>query len=167
MTSRDRARHKGRRESGTFVLIPHDVMDSLNWRACGGTAIKLLCDLARQFNGKNNGDLGASLTLLIPRGWSSSETVGNALRELRHYGLILLTRQGGLHGPSLYALTWKPINDCKGKLDVPATTLPPGDWKEPREEPFERPKRKRKQNATPESDVARIGIRSDGVKKAA
>jgi len=126
MTPNTRYRHKGRKASGTFTAIPHAVMDSSGWRQCGGTAIKLLCDLARQFNGRNNGDLCAAATILP--GYAP-ETRARALRELRHYGLLLLTRQGGLHGASLFALTWHAIDDCAGKLQVPPTRTPPGDWK--------------------------------------
>src|SRR5579862_9296141 len=109
MKSRSRAKHTGRRESGTFSTIPHAVQDSTNWRTCGGNAIKLLCELVRQFNGRNNGDLCASWSVMHKRGWRSPDTVNRALRQLRHYGMIELTRQGGLHAPSLYALTWLPI----------------------------------------------------------
>lgn len=150
---RNRGRDTGRRESGTFTLIPHAVQDSANWRACSGTAIKMLCDLARQFNGRNNGDLCAALALLKPRGWTSPETILNALRELRHYGMIVLTRQGGLNFAGLYAVTWYPINDCGGKLEMAATTTAPSNWKSPTAERFRRPKRKPKQkNATTESE---------------
>lgn len=142
MKPRSRVKHTGRRQSGTFTLIPHAVQDSANWRQCSGTAIKLLCDLARQFNGRNNGDLCAALTVMEPRGWKHGETVGNALRELRHYGLLFLTRQGGLNKPSLYALTWLPIDDCGGKLECSPTRIAPGDWKEVRTR-FKRPPKKR------------------------
>lgn len=126
MTPNTRYRHRGRKESGTFALLPHAVMDSSAWRQCGGTAIKLLCDLARQFNGRNNGDLSAAERILP--GYAP-ETRCRALRELRHYGLVKLTRQGGLFGPSLYALTWHPIDECGGKLHAPPTRTPSGDWK--------------------------------------
>lgn len=141
---RSRLKVKGRREGGSFVLLPHAVMDSSNWRRCSATAIKLLCDLARQYNGRNNGDLTAALSTLRARGWSSPETLTNAYRELLHYGLILLTRQGGLHACSLYALTWQPIDECGGKLDCSATSVPPGDWKQPVTERFRRPPKKRR-----------------------
>lgn len=126
MNPKSRNRQKGRRESGSFVLLPHAVIDSPAWRHCGGTAIKLLCDMARQFNGRNNGDLCAAVSV-VPG--LAPETRTRALRELRHYGLLILTRQGGLHGPSLYALTWQPIDECSGKLETEATRRPPGDWK--------------------------------------
>jgi hypothetical protein len=157
-------RHKGRREGGTFTALPHALQDCPNWRQCSATAIKLLCDLARQYNGRNNGDLCASMTTLRPYGWTRSGTVLLALAELRHYGFLLLTRQGGLHQCSLFALSWNPIHDCGGKLECPPTTTPSGDWKQPRER-FKRPPKK--QRATPASVPDRYAIRSSEEKKAA
>jgi len=139
---RSRSRHKGRRESGLFTLIPHAVQDCPNWKLCGGSAIKLLMDMARQYNGRNNGNLCASLSVLRHRGWSSPDTLNHALKELRHYGFIILTRQGGLHSPSLYALSWYGIDDCGGKLTCASPTLrAPGTWKNECP-PYKRPPRK-------------------------
>jgi len=152
-----RAKAKGRRESGPFTAIPHAVQDSSNWQRCSGTAIKMVCDLARQYNGRNNGDLCAAFSALRRVGWSSQETVNYALRELRHYGLVSLTRQGGLHGPSLYALTWRAIDDCNGKLETVATAVASGDWKQPRER-YTRPRRNR--SASTSSVQDRYDIRS-------
>lgn len=146
MSRRSRQKHKGRSESGSYTAIPHALQDSPNWRMCGHPALRLLMDIARQYKGFNNGDLCASLSVLKRYGWTSNDTVGRALRELLHYGFIVLTRQGGLHAPNLYALTWKPIDDCGGKLDVPPTRVAAGEWKQQRAK-FKQPPRK--QNATP------------------
>lgn len=162
--ARSRLRHKGRRENGTFTAIPHAVQDCPNWAQCSATAVKMLCDLARQYNGRNNGDLCAALSVLKPCGWTHPETVLWALRELRHYGFLQLTRQGGLHGPSLYALTWHPIDDCGPKLEVRPTQVASGEWKQPRER-FKRPAKKR--STTTPSEADRYAIRSSGRKDAA
>lgn len=146
MTSRSRQRYKGRREGGTYTAIPHAVQDSPNWRLLSHVAAHLLLSIARQFNGRNNGDLCAALSVLSRDGWKSNDTVGVALRELLHYGFIVLTRQGGLHAPSLYALTWRPIDDCGGKLDLPSSQVASGEWKQVRAK-FKRPLKKQK--ATP------------------
>lgn len=164
MKARNRQRFKGRRENGTFTAIPHAVQDSPNWAQCSATAIKMLCDVARQYNGRNNGDLCAALSVLRPVGWRHPETVLWALRELRHYGLLLLTRQGGLHGPSLYALSWHAIDACGGKLEVPASTKASGEWKQERAK-FRRPAKKRA--ASTPSDDDRYGIRSGRQEKTA
>ena len=164
MKQRDRGKHKGRRESGTFTAIPHSVQDCANWAACSGTGIKMVCDLARQYNGRNNGNLCGALTILKRSGWNSADTQTWALREARHYGFIVLTRQGGLNIPSLYAVTWHPIDDCGGKLDCASTRVASGEWKEPRER-FKRPPKK--QNAATPSGLDRCAIRSSSTRKAA
>ncbi|WP_093286134.1 hypothetical protein [Solimonas aquatica] len=171
MRSKGRVKHKGRREGGAFTAIPHAVQDSENWKRCGGTAIKLLCVLARQFNGGNNGDLCAARKVVGPHGFSSPETLLWALRELQHYRLIVQTRQGGLGiGPSLYALTWHAIDECNGKLDCAATSAPPGDWKQAVTILFKRTPRKLKQeDRAPSTEIVTVqyGNRIDMSKKAA
>jgi hypothetical protein len=146
----------GRRESGTFVQVLHCVMDSENWTRCGGSAIRLLLELARQYNGHNNGDLCASISVLKRRGWRSSDVLNRALAELRHYGFIELTRQGGLHRPSLYALAWKRIDPCGGKLEVAPTTTASHTYRAPKPKYRRLP---RKKKASPENGERSAGTR--------
>lgn len=120
---------KGRMNAGTYFGLPHAVMDHPNYLRLSPKAVKLLNDIGRQYNGFNNGDLCATFSLMKKRGWVSKSTLHDALEELIHYGLIMLSRQGGRHTPSLHALTWQRIDECKGKLDISATTVPPGLWK--------------------------------------
>lgn len=124
-----REKLKGRRSSGTYFGLPHAVMDSVNYLNLSAKAIRLLNDLGRQYNGKNNGDLCATWSVIKKRGWSSRSTLYKALQELLHYGLIIKSKQGGKHAPSLYALTWQSIDECKGKLDIRETITPSGEWK--------------------------------------
>ena len=63
-----------------------------------------------------------------------SSTLNSALKEAVRFGMIELTRHGGLNKASLYALTWKQIDDCRGKLDCNHTYRPSGKWKIPPEE---------------------------------
>ena len=142
MSGRRRDRHKGRSDSGRFLSLPHAVLNCPNYLALSRHGRSLLVDLAAQYNGHNNGDLCAAWRLMEPRGWRSRDTLHRALCELRHYGLIQQTRQGGLNCPSLYALTWHAIDDCKGKLDVAPTSVASGLWKEPKPR-FHRPVRQR------------------------
>jgi hypothetical protein len=120
---------KGRRDGGTYFGLPHALMDHQNYLRLSAKAVKLLNDIGRQYNGFNNGDLCATFKLMKKRGWVSKSTLCDALEELIHYGMIVLSRQGGRHMPSLYALTWQPIDECKGKLDIKATIVAPGIWK--------------------------------------
>ena len=129
--SRRREKFKGRAQNGYFFRFPIDVLDSPAY--CGLTfkARALLLDLGAQFRGHNNGDLAAPWSWMKLRGWKSKDTMRRALLELLAAGLIELTRQGGLHCPSLYAVTWLPINDCNGKLDVKETSVASNLWRHP------------------------------------
>lgn len=152
---RSRLKAKGRKVIARFSLLPHRVQESANWKMCSASAIRLLTDLVLQFRGKNNGDLCTALTTLRTRGWTRSQTISIAARELCHYGLIQMTRQGNLHRPSLYALTWHPIDHCKGKLEISASEVPSNLWMEVKPR-FSRKKRKNALN----------GERSDPERKA-
>ena len=121
-----------RKAARNFIVYPgylhlHKLLlDSEDFKSLKGNSIKLLIDIAQQFNGRNNGDLCASLSLMRKRGWNSNQQLSKALRELIDKNLIMLTKQGGLNmGPNLYAITWQPIHECNGKLDVKPTTKPP------------------------------------------
>jgi hypothetical protein len=127
-----------------YFMQPHAVMESPNYRALSAHAVKLLSDLGLQFRGGNNGDLSAAWKTMQPRGWRSRDTLWRALMELLHFGLIEKTRQGSLNHCNLYALTLLAIDECRSKLDVPATRVASGLWKTP-QPPMPKPKRK---NAT-------------------
>jgi len=129
---RSRAKHKGRIESGSFFAWPRAVAESDAYRSASAPAVKMLNDLCFQFRGNNNGDMTAAWRVMKTLGWKSRDTLNKALRELLELGLIEKTRQGWKHRCSLYALTWLPIDECGGKLDVPATRVPSGLWKRPR-----------------------------------
>jgi hypothetical protein len=123
-----RERARGRR-SHSFIALPKDWLGSPQWAALDSFEVKLLIDLAAQYNGSNNGDLCASWSMMKRRGWRSSATLHKALRGLIENGWLELTRQGGRHVASLYALTFWGIDPCGGKLDVAANPVPSHRWK--------------------------------------
>jgi hypothetical protein len=93
--------------------------------------VSLLIDVAQQYNGYNNGDLCASMSIMKQRGWTSNDTLSKRLKELVGRGWILKSRTGGLGmGPDLYAITWQPIDECNGKIDISPTMAPPRTLKE-------------------------------------
>lgn len=159
MIHRKRIVHKGRSDhGGGFLALPHKILESPSYRGLSAQAVKLLCDIGGQYRGKNNGDLCASWRVMQPRGWRSRDTLSRALRGLLNGHLIELTRQGGMNACSLYALTWLQIDDCKGKLDVPATSKASGLWK--------RVQMDEKQNANTVAVPARPGSRVNDALKA-
>jgi len=91
-----------------YVSIKSLVFDSPAFRTLPSAALKLWVDLRTQFRGGNNGNISAALSTLRHRGWRSSDTLNNALRELLTRGLLRRTREGKA-GPlrlcSLFAFT--------------------------------------------------------------
>ena len=124
-----RLRIKGRRTTSFFVMFPYHVLDHAVFKTLSTRATKLVMDLAAQYRGHNNGDLCAPLSLMRKRGWNSSDQLQKAKKELIEKDVILVARQGGFNKANLYALTWFPIDECNGKLDVASTTTAPANWK--------------------------------------
>ncbi len=116
-----RVKVKGRRENNSFIALPHNIIEHENWANLSPRAVKLLIDLYGQYRGANNGDLCMVWSLMWKRGWTSRDQLSKARKELLDKGWIVLTRQGGKNRPSLYAVTFKPIDECKGKLDRPSS----------------------------------------------
>ncbi len=125
-----RQKVKSRKERGSFIAIPKVILESDQYAALKGNAVKLLIDLSAQYNGSNNGDLCAAWSVMKKRGWRSKGTLHNSIIELISAGFILLTRQGGRHRPSLYAVSFKSVDDCGGKLETKPTVAPPNTWKQ-------------------------------------
>ena len=110
---------RGRAKNGRYAGIPHSVMESESYWLSSGNALKLLLELVKQYNGRNNGNLSAAFSVLKSRGWRSKKTLSRCLTELLKRGLIVKTREGWFRNPgarcALYALTWLPIDECEGK----------------------------------------------------
>ena len=124
-----RRRIKGRQTTYSFLGLPHHVLDHDNFRTLSPRATKLVIDIAAQYRGNNNGDLSAPLSLMKKRGWNSSDQLHKAKKELVENDVIRVARQGGLNRCNLYALTWLPIDECNGKLDIASTTTAPVNWR--------------------------------------
>jgi len=128
--SQQMRRNKGRMMTDSFVRIPHHVINHEHFRSLSTRATKLLIDLLAQYRGYNNGDLAATLKMMLARGWNSSDQLQKAKNELIEKDVITVTRQGGRNKCSLYAVTWFQIDECNGKLDVASTSTAPVNWKE-------------------------------------
>lgn len=116
-------------EPGGYVQFPHIVLRSQSFTNLSAHAIKLMTDLLSQFYGSNNGDLCATYSLMHKRGWKSKGTLNRAIKELVSTGFIEVSRQGGRHKCSLFALTFYAVDECKGKLEIMHTTKPKSLWR--------------------------------------
>lgn len=118
---------KNRKAKQRFIGIPLVAYNSPGFAQLSFAASRLLIDIASQYHGKNNGDLGCSWQSMRRKGWRSRTTLKKAKAELLQAGFIETTRKGGFHnGPSLYALCWSPIDEKdKGwPLEVQPTKTP-------------------------------------------
>ena len=127
--AQSRAKAKGRRESGSYVAMPHGVLRHPNFANLTPRATKLLMDLCSVYNGRNNGDMATAWSTMKFRGWRSRDQLGKAQQELLAKGFIIKTRQGGRNRCNLFAVTIWAIDDCDGKLEISATNTPKGEWK--------------------------------------
>lgn len=119
-----------RRQIEAFAMIPVQVLTSSACVSLPNYALRVLLALAAQFRGKNNGDLALTWSMAKTFGIVSREHHVNGIALLLEHGLIVKTRQGGKKpmGPCLYALTWHPIDQCNGKLEVPMSMTPSHAW---------------------------------------
>ena len=120
---------KGRTKTGGFVQLYKSVINRPEFYNLSTKAIKLIIDMISVYNGSNNGDICTTWSMMKKRGWKSRETLDTARAELIDTGFIVLSRQGGKNLASLYAVTFYPIDDCKGKLDIKSTNVAPNNWK--------------------------------------
>jgi hypothetical protein len=146
---------KGRGGNKGHLGLPKEVIEHDNFMKLSPHGNKLLIDIGQQYLGKNNGDLCATWSFMVARGWKSRDTLNDALRELEYYGLIVQTQMGGLNRPSLYALGWNRID--KAHKDSEWTV---GDrasnWKQSKRK-FVTPSSKRKRKKTQD----RLACQSD------
>jgi hypothetical protein len=164
VSARDkRAKKMGRRSKGTFIMLLHIVYDSPNFTSLSAYARRALLDLARPYNGHNNGDLALTWKMAHKVGWKSRDTLEKSIAELVHFGMIVRTRQGGLNSPNLYALTWIAIDHCNGKLDVRGTKVPGNEWKFPKP-PFHWPEKSERQHAQRDNPTRQAGQSASNVR---
>ena len=121
---------KGRAGNGAFLALPHALLNTGKALNLSGWSHKLINDLGVQYNGFNNGDLCATWSMMKKRGWRSPSTLHASVKELLLAGFIVVTRQGGRNRPTLYALTWQPVDECKGKLDAGMKKIEAGKWRD-------------------------------------
>jgi hypothetical protein len=118
------------KSTGRFISIPFVVLKSEDYCDLNPYAAKLLNLMLMQYNGNNNGDLSAAWSTMSHYGFKSKGTLNRSISALLKGDLIIKTRESFFQHPNnrcaLYAVTWKPIDECPGKrLDVKATITPP------------------------------------------
>lgn len=128
------ARIKSKGNSGRFAGLPHQLMASAKYIGLSVHSKALLYELAYQYNGKNNGDLTLTASILGERGFARA-TLSRCLNELKECGFVVVTRQGWKQRgkPTLLAVTWQGIDDHPSGLEyddgVKVDPRPLGLWR--------------------------------------
>ena len=121
---------KQARGGGGFLPMRSDMLQSDALAKLSPHACKLLLDLCSGWRLGRNGAMAAAWVWAKARGWKSKETLFRAIAELEASGLIVRTRQGGMHMPNLFALGWLAIDSIPDmQLDHAPTSGPLDYWK--------------------------------------
>lgn len=115
-----------------FIGIPYRVANSAPFAALKGPEVKLLIDLLTQYNGRNNGSLSPTISLMGKRNWAES-SLYRAFKKLEHAGFLLVTRQGWkVRGKAtMVAITWNGIDEPTGfsyDEGIKVSAVPLGYW---------------------------------------
>lgn len=115
--------------SGAILVMPHVVLNSEAYISLSGRAIRLLYDIAMQYNTHNNGALLASWRYMREkRGWTSADQLAKAKAELLERDLIVQTVQGQLPNKAgWYGVTWFALDNING-LEISAAHWPRGAY---------------------------------------
>lgn len=115
--------------NGAVILIPHYVLNSVAYKTLSGSAVRLLIDIAMQYNNVNNGKLLASFRHMSEkRGWASKGTLNKAIGELLERHLVVKTVQGQMpNKANWFAIGWCALDDIKN-LDIRTQEFPRGKY---------------------------------------
>lgn len=113
----------------SFFAMPKVILNHPDFLSMSWAAQALLVHIGSFYNGFNNGDLAIPHSVMKDRGWCKA-TLNNARMELIKNQWIIPTRKGcKFYTVNLYALSWKILDECKGKLDISTTTFKPRTFK--------------------------------------
>lgn len=119
---RRKRRQNADRDGGTFIGLPHAVLQSPAFLGLSYVARSLLLEVALQYHGDDNGRLLLSRKHLATRGWKSADFIQRGKNELLSAGFIYQTVQGQRpNRASWYACTWWRLDKLDG-YDAGAAT---------------------------------------------
>lgn len=110
---------------GSFVSLPHRVLDSAAYNSLAQTPRALLVALARRFNGHNNGSLYLSVEdAMAMTGLTDHRSATRAFNALQEVGLIVMTKDSFFsvktndsNRARCWMLTWQPAFDRPAGMD--------------------------------------------------
>lgn len=98
-----------------FVRALCAIFDHPDYIALSKTSRAFLWDLARHYNGHNNGNLSIALGIMGKQGWDK-RTIARCRDELMAANWLAITRlPRAKREPILYRLTWLDLDKWEGK----------------------------------------------------
>lgn len=113
---------KGRSKSGPpFVRLPWYMLESEAWRYLNPAARAVYLEVARLYNGRNNGLLALSVRDAAERCRINKDTAGRALEALRTTGFIDCVTPGGFSRKLRHASEWRlTVETCDRTGELPS-----------------------------------------------
>lgn len=104
-----------------FTMVLHAIQEHPDYISLSAGSRGFLWDMAKQYNGRNNGQLKTSLAVMGPLGYSKDQCT-RYRAQLEHHGWIQRTREPRTKKEAiLYRLTWLDLDKWTG-----APSLDPG-----------------------------------------
>ena len=134
------SRHPKRKSGGgRFARLPLTVLGHGSVITLTHAAFRVLVSLTAQFTGFNNGALGLPKKQALIQG-ISNRTLYRALRTLETRGLIERTYHSSRvpPRPTMFALTWIPVDDTEWSVATRVAARSYIDWQEKPQQPIQR-----------------------------
>ncbi len=103
----NRQNSKGRSKGGHFVMLSHFLLNSPAYLSLTPAARAVYVEIARLFNGRNNGYLALSVRDAAERCRINKDTAAKALVSLQEAGFIECAAQGAFSYKVRHASEWR------------------------------------------------------------
>lgn len=123
--------HNGRSKPGErHVRLTHFMTGTAAWLSLTPQQRAVFCEVARVYNGTNNGFLAVSVRGLAKRCSINKDTAGAALKVLEERGFIVCMTPGGFSRKTPHATEWRLTEWRCDKTHAPPTKAYQS-WREP------------------------------------
>lgn len=111
----------GRNREGRHVRLYHYVLDSPAWRMLTAAERAIYVDLAKRYDGRNNGRIVYSIREAASELSIGKTKAAEALLRLQQLGFVEITRKGFFHGAAKVASEFRLTEHCCDVTGSPAT----------------------------------------------
>jgi len=124
---------KGRSTSGSFVMLTRFMLNAPAWRDLTPAARSVYLEVAKLYNGRNNGHLALSVRDAAEQCRVNKDTAAKSLASLQAHGFIECVTPGGFSRKLRHATEWRlTIERCDKTQSLPSKAFM--KWRPPPEE---------------------------------